>query len=307
MKITRKVLFIAILVGGFIAVSFFMLASENKSNDDPFAQAQLFKWMSDGRSFLGVSLEEVNAETAKKYGLKDEYGALVIKIAEDSAAEKAGLKKDDIIVEWNNDRVESAAQLKRLVNETPAGRKVRLGLIREGKATTIDVTLQEQSSHSLSYAFERPLKAYEKSLDIFKNELGEQSGKSIFICRGKGRMGVMLQSLTPQLAEYFGLKDRHGILISSVIEDSPAEKAGLRAGDVVVSIDGKEMTDSNDVVKIVEEKEEGSLNVMVIRDKQEKTINVTLEKREKPKEDLMKHDERRIVIKSPRGCTSMEI
>ncbi len=290
-------------------------------------------WIGESGGFLGVYLEEINGESAKKFGLKEEYGALVKDVVEDSPAEKAGMKKDDVIIEWNNSRVESATQLKRMVRETPAGRTVRVGLMRDGGFLTLDATLSSGmkkfsfdigdpvKSYVLSLKdYEKGLKEYEGDMKEFKDKLitikegiGDKLielclpsvpgvpgiGKTIMICGGKPRMGVTLQSITPQLREYFGVKDAQGVLISSVIEGSAAEKAGLKAGDVIISIDGKKIEDAGDVVEIVHEKAEGALSVVVVRNKQEKSFTVTLEKKEDAEEKELKSFEHKIHIDSP--------
>ncbi len=298
-------------------------------------------WMSEGGSFLGVYLEEINAESAKKFGLKEEYGALVKDVVEDSPAAKAGIKKDDVIVEWNNSRVESAAQLRRMVKETPEGRTVRMGLMRDGGFLTLDATLSSKAknfsfdlgdsvkSYILSLKdYEKGLKEYEGDIKEFKNKmitikdgLGDKImelcvpgvpgvpgiGQTIMICEGRPRMGVALQPITPQLGEYFGVKDAQGVLISSVIEGSAAEKAGLKAGDVIISIDGKKIEDAGDVVEIVHEKAEGTLRIVVVRDKQEKNFTVILEKKEGSEEKELKSLKHKVNIDIPEVSIVSEV
>jgi membrane-associated protease RseP (regulator of RpoE activity) len=315
MNLISTVLIPLFLIGSLLAVPGESAACEKNKHEDDFVKSYAFKWFPEGGSFLGVHIDDVDSETAKDLNLKEEHGAHVEKVIEDTAADKAGLKKDDVIVEWNDKQVESAAQLRRLVKETPVGREVRLGLIREGKDQTVEVTMGEFSGQDYGMKFLEPLKdlkfkeslkEYEKcipkTLDKYLHfdkkgdisiggckldDLGKQIQKEVFIFKGRGRMGVTLQSfLTPQLAEYFGLKEEGGALITSVREDSPAEKAGLKAGDVILSIDGEEIEHCIDVVKIVQEKEEGTLNVVVMRDRKEESFNVYLEKEEDVDEDL---------------------
>ncbi|MEW5806133.1 MAG: PDZ domain-containing protein [Acidobacteriota bacterium] len=310
MKISKSVLAGITAIASIVLIASYALACERKHQDQTLAQAYALKSMVDGGSFLGVHLEEVDAEAVKKLGLKEEYGALIEKVVEGSAAEKAGLKDGDVIVKWNDIRIESAIQLKRIIKETPPGRKASVGLIREGKSLTINVTLEERTAPS--FDLKEPLRLYRENLGKFKENLrdyieryvdideegnvtiGEINlddldnwiGKRVIVFGGRGRMGVTLQSLTPQLEEYFGLKDRHGVLISSVLEDSPAQEAGLKAGDVIISMDGKQVEDPHDVIEIVKKKDEGTLNVEVVRDKQEKTFKVILKKEEHPEEKM---------------------
>lgn len=314
MNLISIVLIPLFLIGSFLAAPGESAACEKSKHKDDLVKSYTFKWFPEEGSFLGVHIDDVDSETAKDLSLKEEYGAHIEKVIEDTAADKAGLKKDDVIVQWNDKRVESAAQLRRLVKETPVGREVHLGLIREGKDLTVEVTMGEFSGQDYSMKFLDPLKNLKfeeswkdymkyvpKKLDEYfwhdedgdiiikghkMDDLGKMLKKDIFIFQGKGRVGIMLQSLTPQLAEYFGLKDEGGALITSVREDSPGEKAGLKAGDVITSIDGEEIENPHDVVEIVQEKEEGSLNVVVMRDRKEKSFNVYLEKEEDLKKDF---------------------
>lgn len=244
-------------------------------------------YLGAGGSFLGVTTEEVTPDVVRRLNLKEERGALITRVMPDSAAAKAGLQKDDVIVRWNGAPVESASQLRRLIGETPTGRTVRLGVVRGGRDMEIRVTLGK-----------RPEQAWPKGLrGWLDQETREQLGKSLEKARealenqdwrahlwglsGRGRMGVTLQELTPQLADYFGVKDRAGVLISSVREDSPASRAGLRAGDVIIAIDGESVANAGDVIRLIAKKEQGPVDVRIVRDRREMSLTVALDKKEK--------------------------
>jgi serine protease Do len=237
-----------------------------------------------GGSYLGVHLDEVTTETARRLGLREERGALLTDIVADSPAAKAGLQKDDVIIEWNGSPVESAMQFQRLMGETPAGRTVRLGVIRNGREMTIDVKLGDRSDASELRKLRGRLQSQELREQMREaQERLRESNKQLrqsFVISGRGRLGVTTQSLTPQLAGYFGLSGRSGALINSVVENSPAAKAGLRAGDVIVAIDGQAVDDPGDVSRLIRGKAEGPVEVRVLRDRREQTLTVTLEKRE---------------------------
>src|SRR5262249_11640055 len=103
----------------------------------------------------------------------------------------------------------------------------------------------------------------------------------VFGFGGNRRIGVSTQSLTKQLADYFGAKDG-GVLITSVSEDSPAAKAGLKAGDVITAIDGEKVTSSGDVSRAINKKEDGQVSLTIIRDHSTRTITLTPEKKPQP-------------------------
>ncbi|MCS6805008.1 MAG: PDZ domain-containing protein [Blastocatellia bacterium] len=259
-----------------------LIQDEDESNAPYFFSM----YASAGGSFLGVTTEEVTPEVVRRLKLKEERGALITSVLPDSAAAKAGLQKDDVIVRWNGAPVESASQLHRLIRETPSGRMVRLGVVRDGREIEMRVTLGKRSEHEPRQfrglldreTQERLREPFGKAREALENlDWGAYFGAF----SGRGRMGITLQELTPQLADYFGVKDRTGVLISSVREDSPASRAGLKAGDVIIAIDGESVQDANDVIRVVAKKEQGPVEVRIVRERREMTVTVTLEKKEK--------------------------
>lgn len=238
-----------------------------------------------GGSFLGVTTEEVTPDVVRRLNLKEERGALITRVMPDSAAANAGLQKDDVIVRWNGAPVESASQLHRLIGETPSGRTVRLGIVRAGRDMEIRVTLGKRPEPPWSREFRGRLdretqEQVRKSLEKVREALEDRDWRAhLWGLSSRGRLGITLQELTPQLADYFGVKD--GVLISSVRDDSPASRAGLRAGDVIIAIDGESVADAGDVIRLVSKKEQGPVEVRIVRDRREMTLTVVLHKKEK--------------------------
>jgi serine protease Do len=239
-----------------------------------------------GGSYLGVYIREVGAEDVDRLDLDRERGALVTGLAEDGPAAAAGLEENDVIVSWNGSPVESAAQLRRLVSETPAGRRVAVGVSRDGKVRTVDVKLGERGGVSSWRAItpearvrvERNLERSREQLAKVRERLAEIGPRSFVFLRG-GRMGVGLQSLTGQLAEYFGLSDRDGVLVTTVTDGSAAAKAGLKAGDVILALDGEDVGSPGDVARRVAAAEPGPVAVRILRDRKERTVTVELPER----------------------------
>ncbi len=258
-----------------------------------------------GGSYLGVMLEEVPNGKASELGLKSESGAVVQKVLEESPALAAGIKDNDVIVGWNGTKVESVRQLIRLVQETPAGRKISLDIVRAGQPMKIDATIGTRKN-----TFENFLpQGFDSTFHFKMDELGarmEKLGEGwdtlfkegnidvdvqgfmphgdmkgfMFMGQRRGRLGVEMQDLSPQLAAYFGTTEKSGALISSVVDSTPAFSAGLQAGDVIVSIEGEKVTGPGDVAKIIGAREEGPVRITVLRDKREQTITATLGKKE---------------------------
>ena len=231
----------------------------------------------EGGAWLGVTLKDVTAEKARELKLPGEYGALVVSVEADGAAAKAGLQKGDVIVEFAGERVRSDAQLRRLIRETPAGRTVSMQVIRDGQARTLSAKLQPRSGQ---FYFRTP-EIHIPEININPNLMAPFNNRSYAFLFDKPTLGISGDELTAQLASYFGVKQGKGVLVSEVVIGSPAAKAGLKAGDVIVAVDGKDVATVAELRKALEIKsgeEKRKLNLTVVRDHQEQTIPVELER-----------------------------
>jgi predicted metalloprotease with PDZ domain len=243
-------------------------------------------------SYLGVYIREVTAADAKRLGLDEERGALVSDVPEDGPAAEAGLATDDVIVSWNGSRVESAAQLRRVVSETPAGRSARVGYVRAGRERTADVKLEDNAPDVARWMprldgdalgrLEEGLGATRYHLDELRNGEGLTFARTFM---GGGRLGVSIQSLGDQLAEYFGAAEG-GALVVSVGEDSPAARAGLKAGDVIVAVAGESVEGPNELARKISRADEGEVEIGVLRDRKARTLKATLPAGEGPGPDF---------------------
>src|SRR5215216_5365452 len=219
-------------------------------------------------SFLGVDIDDLTRESVTRLKLHDERGALITRVVNETSAAKAGLQKDDVVVKWDGEVVESAAELSRHIRETPAGRTVRLGVVRNGSETEMTVTLGDRTDY-LSQMRVRPAK--------IRVERERPDREMRMNMRQGYRMGISLQSMSPQLAEYFGVASHNGALVVFVHPDSPAAKAGIKAGDVILSVAGQTVEYPLSVHQILNGKPEGPIDVKVMRDKQERNFTVQLE------------------------------
>lgn len=245
------------------------------------------------KGWLGVSIQDVDEDLKEALELKSTEGVLVNEVVEDSPAEEAGIKKKDVIIKYKGKKVTDAGDLTTWVLETKPGEEVRLEVIRDGKKKKPKVIIGKlPKSYSLLYG----------------EDWDFTPGRQSFYFGGKrGYLGVVLEGLTEQLGDYFGVKDGGGALIFEVEEKSPAEKAGLKAGDVIVKIDGEEVEDPGDVVEVVTDKEEGDkVEVDVLRDKKKKTFTVEVAERESAFGHLkgLKHLK---ILDSPRRGSSADI
>jgi S1-C subfamily serine protease len=223
-----------------------------------------------GGGALGVSLEEVGADDVSRLRLGEERGALVRRVEDDSPAAQAGLKVDDVIVGYQGDRVHSAAQLSRLVRETPAGRKVTLEVSRAGATQTLEATLREGRAglfgDKLDFDFDVPMPAIavRPPRPPRPPRAPDALGDKVFDFRrleemwggGRGRLGITYQELGDQLARYF--KVEGGLLVTNVSEGTAAARAGLQAGDVIVSAGGKPARSSEDLRAAMDRTDDGA-------------------------------------------------
>ncbi len=229
-----------------------------------------------GGTFLGVHVEDVSKENMGRYNMRDVRGVGVTEVVKDSPAEKAGLRKDDVILAFNGEAVTSTRKLNRLVSESSADQNVRLTISRGGSEQEISVTLgkREAMQHVLNDKWNKEIR--EKMDKMRKDWPKDKDGNFVFTIGAHRRIGVATQPLSKQLAEYFGVSE--GILITSVTESSPAAKAGLKAGDVITAVDGEKVDSPGDVTRAINKKEEGSITLTVVRDRNSRSVTVTPEK-----------------------------
>lgn len=255
---------------------------------------QAFSFFIEGGSFLGVYAEDINKENMARYGMREVRGVGITQVIKDSPAEKAGLKKDDVIVRFEGDSVTSVRKLNRLVSEVAPDQTVKLGISRGGGEQEVAVTIgkRNDSMNAMEWRGLGKLKGLDKmeGLDRLKElERAMPSGADVWKWEGQGpgkdgmvfsfgnhrRIGVNTMQLTKQLADYFGIGDGKGVLVTAVEDDSPAAKAGLKAGDVITSIDGDKVERSGDLARGINKRKDGEVTLTVIRNKNQRTISVT--------------------------------
>jgi membrane-associated protease RseP (regulator of RpoE activity) len=231
---------------------------------------------SDTSAYLGVDVSDITPERLEALKLKEEKGVEVTMVDQDAPAGKAGLKEHDVILSMNGQPLESGAQLRRMIHETPAGRVVTLGVSRDGQPLTLKVQLGDRQKE---FSWTGP-KAKDFHIEIppIPNMNFEMPSISVVVAHSSARSGLMVENITPQLGEFFGVKNGKGVLIRSVEKGSRADKAGFRAGDVVIKINGKAIQDSSDFTNLLRTGS-GPVAIVVMRDKKEQNLNLTLPER----------------------------
>lgn len=219
-----------------------------------------------GGTYLGVNLAEIDPNRAKELKLKEDYGVEITRVEENSPAEKAGIKPGDVVTEYNGQRVEGMEQFGRLVRETPPGREVRLTVSRNGATQTVTAVLSSRKFHIPNLPPDFPVEFYMP--DIPKFYTGSRSAM----------LGVEAEAMGQQLAGYFGVKD--GVLVRSVLENTPAQKAGIKAGDVITKLDGMEITAPGELSSAVRAaNSKKTYTVELTRDHKPLNLTVTAEDR----------------------------
>lgn len=218
-----------------------------------------------GTPRLGISVRDVTADEAKHAGLDGITGAWVTSVAPESAAAKAGLAEGDIVVRLDGQDVRSARQLTRVVGETPAGRAVSVEYVRAGKRAQVSVTLEASRPRAMALRGRAP--------GAFAFKMREP----MMMARSRARLGIGVQDLTPQLAQYFGVKN--GVLVTQVNEGSPAARGGMKAGDVITKVQDTSVTSTGDITRALAPVEGGTaVTVEVSRERAPVSLSVTLDR-----------------------------
>lgn len=258
---------------------------------------------------LGVTLKELTPAEAKERKLPSHSGVLIESVIPKSAADKAGLKAGDVIVQINGESTRSIAQVRRLVNETPMNWNALVSVFRDGKKLDLSVTPEPASPTQDLLPND-----LERRLDEFRKQMPRNEGRwfqgPFYFWRepapgpdqrkqpntpdltpgapfnrprwplfewspGAGRLGIVVQELGSQLADYFKVKG--GVLVASVTPESPASRAGLKAGDVITALDGKDVKSPGELLNALRDLPDGrEVSLSIVRNSAAMTIKVKL-------------------------------
>src|SRR3982750_2205646 len=218
----------------------------------------------DGGGFLGIYAENISRENMGRYRVNQVRGVGVTQVIKDSPAEKAGLRKDDVILRIDGENITSVRKLNRIVSELAPDQSVRVTFSRGGAEQEVTATIGKRDNPNVvndllsgdpkiwkwegdpkTWKWEGPLVGRDK---LFEN------GDLAFALGNSRRIGVSTMELTKQLADYFGITGGKGVLVTSVTDDGPAAKAGVRAGDVITAIDGEAVDSPGDISRAINRK-----------------------------------------------------
>lgn len=218
------------------------------------------------KGWLGVYTQSVDYDMAKAFDLEVQYGAVINEVVEDSPAEKAGLADGDVIIALNGEKVTDADDLTDLMVETSPGDRIELTIVRDGKEQTLAVEVGETP--------------VDRDFVWF---FGDDADLTPLPKVERPFLGVSLDDLSGQLGDYFGVAEGRGALVTEVEENSPAQKAGLKAGDVITEIDGEKVAEADDVVEILDDHKAGDqVSITAVRDRRAGRYTAEIGSREMP-------------------------
>ncbi len=262
-------------------------------------------------NYLGVEVEEITRANMSRFNVTGEpRGVAVVRVLKGSPAERAGLRENDVIVRFDGETLTSVRKLNRLVSESSPEHNARLTILRGGAEQEFSATLGKREGLAQSFAgfnnmippaqmeeMRKRAEAWSKQGEqwklqgeLMRKQFGEmgRNNPGLFnnlapfatsFGAGGRRIGVATTPVGKQLADYFGVSRGRGLLVTSVEDNSPASKAGLKAGDVIVEVDGQSVENASDIARELSRKEQGEVTVTVVRERKERNFKLTPERR----------------------------
>ncbi len=230
-------------------------------------------------AFLGIVPGEITSKVSDDYGVKPGEGVIVEGVTTDSPADDAGLRVNDVITAISGSSITGPEELRHQLSKLNPKDTVDLTILRGGKTRTVSVTLDNRDDEQMGWTPRVHMERHEGPM-AFHFFDGQRDRE-----RHRGYAGLYLQELSKGLAEYFKVEE--GVLVSEVVKNSPADKAGLKSGDVIVSVGGESVQDESDVRSEIRDHKPGeTLDFKIKRDGVEKTVTVTLGDVEEDGEDM---------------------
>jgi len=225
---------------------------------------------------IGVTARDLNNTD------KDKQGVHIETVRPDTPAARAGLKSGDVVVEFDGEAVRSVRNFTRLVQETAPGRTVKATIVRDGRRQTLDITPEEGGRFST-----RVTPDIGPDVDRAFRNIPFDFGELPFSGE-RARLGATLMPISDQLLEHFGAAN--GVLVSTVTPESAGARAGLKAGDVITTVNERRVERPSDVTSALRDAGAGgNIRLRVIRDRKEMTLNATVPERERPRAQVRRY------------------
>jgi serine protease Do len=232
------------------------------------------------QGYLGIACSDIDNSRAAALKLKEATGTEIITVDRDAPAGKAGLRPHDVILQMNGQSVAGEEQLRRMLRETPAGRTITLLISRDGQQQTMTVQLGDRATIEQDAWSQHMIVPVPDDDGTYMLEgpsgqgFGTGSGFFGAFSLGAPSVGVDLDVLGSQLADYFGVKDGQGLLVKHVADNSPASKAGLKAGDVITKANGQTMATLSEWTKMVHANRGKQVQLTLVRNHKEQTVTL---------------------------------
>ena len=223
--------------GGYMGIGFAIPINMVKEIKD-----QLITAGKVSRGYLGVAIQDITSELKETLDLKSAEGVLIADVSKDSPAEKAGLRRGDVVVEFDGQKVLNVGQFRNMVSLTPPGAEAKIVVIRDGKTTNLLVELGS-------------LEEGAQAGSVPKKELMD-------------KLGFSVQDVTEDLAQQFGYSKKEGVLISQVQPGSLAYLAGLRAGMIVLEVNRSSVNNSEEFYRALTESTKTEKALLLVKDNQ---------------------------------------
>ncbi len=231
------------------------------------------------QGYLGVDIRNIDADEASTLKLSDTHGAEVLAVDHDAPAAKAGLKAHDVLLDMNGQTIGGCEQLRRMLHDLPPGRTVVFIISRDGKPVNVTIQLADRAllqQQAWSQHFSVPEPSEPAAPNVGESFLGPRpTGGSRFLgtlIPNSLYVGADVNPVRAQLADYFGVKRGTGLLVENVDDDSPAYRAGLKAGDVILKVNADSIVSRNDWLKSIHRYRGQVVEVTIVRDKQQQTV-----------------------------------
>jgi serine protease Do len=192
------------------------------------------------RGWLGVTIQSLTSELARSFGVPQTDGALVSSVFDSSPAARIGVRPGDIVVEFDGRKIGRTTDLSRIVAATPIGKTVALKVLRDGQLLTLSPTIARMEERETEVA----------------SATGDTSKR--------GRLGLAVEPLTPEIARELGTPQKQGLVVREVQEGSPADEAGIRPGDVITEVNRQPVRSADDLRRAVEQSKAGSPTLLLL-------------------------------------------
>ncbi len=258
--------------------------------------------------WLGIGIRNVTTSDLEEKKLSSTDGVLVTDVQDESPADSADLKEGDVIVRYDGKQVKDPDDLRTMIRKTAPGTKVAVEVMRGGDAKKLSAVVGSAPGmkHRQEFGFQN---FSHPQMPEMPRHFGFP--KQFRFQFDHPRLGMNVEALNDQLGEYFGAPNNEGVLVKEVYKNSLAEKAGFKAGDVIIRIGTKSVDEPSDIFKAIRKSEDKqTLQVEVLRKGVKKTIPVTIEKKENRNEESELWDpsgEGDVIIRDLDGLNDIDV